>query len=529
MKNILSKLSVNVIALALLCAVLTPSCSSDDFISDYQPQRETNITTAIMTVAEFKDDDNESPMVNGLKTNITSEGKFLWARGDQVGVWPTLEEEEEPTGSQVLFTVKEGAGTASASFTGSGWGLLHNRTYYAYYPYNSSAMSNKVTNTYQSGLNQMFNNMSLHIAANDFMYASATTPDEGNDAHFQFHHMGSIMRIVINMPSKASSTAFKTVTLKAKGGKRVFPLQVTFNPTEVEPVETPVTLTSSLSVKLGLSGNGFKPSSNAIIVWFLIGATDLTGTDINVSVSNGIDTYSGTFAGKQQQAGHARSYTLDASEGDIAEDFVDMGTKVLWARCNLGAASQENFGDYYAWGETTPYYSSITLTETGSSPAMTAITWKDGFKSGYAWSNYFDTTNGGSSFNTYTKSGQVLDLKDDAAHAVLGGNWRMPTTEEVIELYEACTLQPTTVKGVRGVLFTSITTGNTLFIPGNGHFNGSSYTSSNSYRLWSSTLSSGKEAYGWYNTYTGPDSENMQYKGERNRGWGIRPVYDPNM
>ena len=160
---------------------------------------------------------------------------------------------------------------------------------------------------------------------------------------------------------------------------------------------------------------------------------------------------------------------------------------------------------------------------------MTAITWKDGFKSGYAWANYFDTTNGGSSFNTYTKSGQVLDLKDDAAHAVLGGNWRMPTTEEVIELYEACTLQPTTVKGVRGVLFTSITTGNTLFIPGNGHFNGSSYTSSNSYRLWSSTLSSGKEAYGWYNTYTGPDSENMQYKGERNRGWGIRPVYDPNM
>ena len=88
-----------------------------------------------------------------------------------------------------------------------------------------------------------------------------------------------------------------------------------------------------------------------------------------------------------------------------------------------------------------------------------------------------------------------------------------------MELYDLCTLKNATVKGVRGVLFTSDITGNTLFIPGNGHFSGTTYNVTNSYRLWSSTLSSGKEAYGWYTTYTDPNKDNMQYKGERCAVW----------
>ncbi|MBQ7741916.1 MAG: hypothetical protein IJT90_03190 [Bacteroidaceae bacterium] len=523
------KLSIfNYTSSIVLALVLLASCSSDDFISDLQQQQsnEPNIVSATMTVDDFEGD-AQTP---NLKTNITAEGKFLWARGDQVGVWPTLEDDEEPTSSQVLFTVTEGAGTASATFTGSGWGLLHNRTYYAYFPYNAQALSNKVTNNYQSGLNQMFNNMSLHIGVNDFMYASATTPDEGNEAHFQFHHMGSIMRIVIKLPAKAASTVFKVLTLKTADGKKVFPLQVTFNPVDPEPVETPVTSTSTLTLNLGMSGNGFKPTSNTITAWFLTGATDLTGTDIHVSLSNATDTYSGTFTGKLQQAGHARTYTVTAEEGEIAADYVDMGTDVMWARCNLGAESLENFGNFYAWGETTPYYTSLDITETGSSAVFNSVKWAEGRTAGYAWSNYFDaTSSSGSSFKTYTKANQVLALKDDAANVALGGKWRMPTTEEVVELYNVCTLQNATVKGVRGVLFTSTITGNTLFIPGNGHFSGTTYNSTNSYRLWSSTLCSGNQAYGWYNTYSSPDNENMQYKGERNRGWGIRPVFDPKM
>lgn len=512
--------------LLLLAVALFSACSSDDYVNEIRHEG-SNISSATMTIDDFRDDDNTAIK---LRTNINADGKFLWARGDQVGVWPTLEEGEEPTASQVLFTVQEGAGTNSATFTGSGWGLLHNRTYYAYFPYNAEAMSNRVVCTYQTGLNQMFNNMTLHLGANDFMYASATTPEEGNSANFQFHHLSSIMRIVVSLPATASSTVFKTATLTAAGGKSVFPLQVSYNPTDAEPVVESITSTSSQRMTLGISGNGFKPTANTITLWFMIGATDLTGQPINVSLASAATTYSGTFVGSNQQAGHARNYTVSVTEGTVGEPFVDMGTGVLWATCNLGAASEENFGDYYAWGETTPHYSSVTISEATSSPNMTAVTWKAGYTAGYAWANYFDTSDGGKTFKTYNKSNMKLSLADDAAHVILGDKWRMPTTEEVVALYDGCTYAAVTVKGVRGVRFTSKQTGNSIFLPGNGYISGTTYTcSNNGFRLWTSTNKSTTLAYGWHCTYSKPTDEFKQYDRDRLRGYGIRPVYDPNM
>ena len=506
--------------------LLFSACSSDDFINEIE-EHSGPINAATMTVADFEGDALATPTT--LRTTISADGSFLWARGDKVGVWPTLEEGEEPTASQVLFTVQEGAGTKSATFTGSGWGLLHNRTYYAYFPYNEEGMSNCITNTYQSGLTQMFNNTTFHLSANDFMYASATTPAEGNSANFQFHHLGSLMRIVVNLPAAASTTVFKTASISVAGGKSLFPLQVTYNPSSTEPVEQVVTKTSTLSLTLGLNGNGFKPTANTITLWFLTGATDLTGQNIYVNLSNATTTYSGVFAGANQLPGHARSYTTTATEGTIGEDFVDMGTDVLWARCNLGATSQEHFGDYYAWGETTPHYTSLTMAETGSSPKVSSVTWKVN-SVGYTWANYFDTSDAGKTFKKYNKSKMVLEPADDAAHVVLGGNWRMPTTEEVMALFAVSTLKSATVGGVRGVTFTSTITGNSIFIPGNGYFSGADYNcSSNGFRLWTSTNKSTTLGYGWHCVYSSPTDGFKQYDRDRLRGYGIRPVYNPDI
>ena len=300
---------VNVKYLMILALVLFSACNSDDPFSE-QDEDTGSISAATMGIDDFKSD---TPMAYQLRTNITAEGKFLWARGDEVGVWPSLEEGEEPTASQVLFTIQEGAGTNSANFTGSGWGLLHNRKYYAYFPYRDDAMSNAVTNTYQTGLIQMFNNMTIQLGVNDFMYASATTPSDGNSAQFQFHHLGSLMRIVINMPSSAATTVFKTVTLTSADGKNMFPIEVTYNPTDETPVEKAISSSPSIDTKLGISGNGFKPTGNSITVWFLIGATDLSNRDIKVSVANATTTYTGTFTGANQKAGHAHSYTVSTT------------------------------------------------------------------------------------------------------------------------------------------------------------------------------------------------------------------------
>jgi hypothetical protein len=103
------------------------------------------------------------------------------------------------------------------------------------------------------------------------------------------------------------------------------------------------------------------------------------------------------------------------------EDFefaaVDIGLSVKWANANLGATSPEDYGDYYAWGET----------ET---------------KADYSWKKYKwckGSLTSLSKYNTNPEFGTVdnnveLDPEDDVARVKLGGSWRMPTVEEIDEL-----------------------------------------------------------------------------------------------
>ena len=149
--------------------------------------------------------------------------------------------------------------------------------------------------------------------------------------------------------------------------------------------------------------------------------------------------------------------TLEKSGSDEPEnsanghEYVDLGLSVKWATMNVGATSPEEYGYYFAWGETEPkdYYHSST----------------------YKWCN--------GSYNNLTKycidsdfgtvdNKTVLDLADDAAHINWGGAWRMPTVEEQQELLNNCTWTWTTQNGVNGYLVTSKKNGNSFFLACSG-------------------------------------------------------------
>ena len=118
-------------------------------------------------------------------------------------------------------------------------------------------------------------------------------------------------------------------------------------------------------------------------------------------------------------------------------EWVDLGlpSGTLWATCNVGANSPEEYGDYFAWGETEP-------------------------KSTYSWANYIHCDGSeGSCHNLSDISGTQYDV----AHMKWGGKWRIPTHDEQVELYENCTYSWTTIKGVWGGLFTSKINGNSIF------------------------------------------------------------------
>ena len=159
--------------------------------------------------------------------------------------------------------------------------------------------------------------------------------------------------------------------------------------------------------------------------------------------------------------------------------YVPMGDGKKWALKNVGASSPSDYGDYFAWGETAPYY------QVGYSQEdpMQDGHWLSG-KSGYNWANYGFTTDGGSTFTKYTGSDYaVLQAADDAATKQWGSSWCMPTNEEWQALLKGEDFTWTWVtnfnnSGKNGRLVISRKSGvegNCIFLPAPCRFGGRAY------------------------------------------------------
>lgn len=155
--------------------------------------------------------------------------------------------------------------------------------------------------------------------------------------------------------------------------------------------------------------------------------------------------------------------------------YVDLGLSVKWATCNVGASQPEEYGDYFAWGETEPkeVYDWSTYKWCNGSPKT---------HTKYCTDSYFGTVD----------NKTTLEMSDDAAHANWGGSWRMPTKAERDELLEQCTWTWTTQNGVNGYKVTSKKNGNSIFLPAAGFRTYSSSLQSAGSRgcYWSSMINS---------------------------------------
>lgn len=138
-------------------------------------------------------------------------------------------------------------------------------------------------------------------------------------------------------------------------------------------------------------------------------------------------------------------------------EYVDLGlpSGTLWATCNVGASSPEEYGDHFAWGETSPkdYYDSSTYK------------WCYYDNNGYWQLTKYDY----SSFPTIEGDGKTeLDPEDDAAYVNWNPYWRIPTSDQIEELVNCCSWQWTQRNGVNGQLGTG-QNGNTIFLPAAGY------------------------------------------------------------
>lgn len=190
-------------------------------------------------------------------------------------------------------------------------------------------------------------------------------------------------------------------------------------------------------------------------------------------------------------------------------EYVDLGlpSGTLWATCNVGANSPEEYGDYFAWGETSP-------------------------KTTYSWNNYKyckdDNGDKFSKYNTQSEYGSVdnkttLDRSDDAAYQNWGSDWCMPTQAQFQELQYKCSWTWTTKNGINGYEVKG-PNGNTIFLPAAGSRYVTDLNGAGSGGLyWSSSLFAGDPSGGrvlYFNSYR-VGTGNWDY---RRYGGSVRPV-----
>ena len=184
--------------------------------------------------------------------------------------------------------------------------------------------------------------------------------------------------------------------------------------------------------------------------------------------------------------------------------YVDLGLSVKWATCNIGAATPEEYGEFFAWGEVEP-------------------------KENYSWRTYkwYNTTSSTlTKYNTKSTYGIVdnktqLDISDDAASANWGGDWRMPTAAEWEELRRECTWTWSN----KGYKVTSDINGKSIFLPAAGAMNESAHGN--------------QSEYGWYRSssldiYDPRNNNGMVFSvivgycgsgsSQRCKGCSVRPV-----
>ncbi|MBE6332039.1 MAG: fimbrillin family protein [Bacteroidales bacterium] len=359
--------------------------------------------------------------------------------------------------------------------------------FYAYYPADGASLAASCTPDVESGTLAITTDGTKDVMA---AYASTSKDDNNGRVSLQFRHLMAqtvinVLANATNMPDGTTHT-LTGLTLSAPGAATL-----TFSSGEVV---ANADAAATYAFHSATADNPVELSADATTVGTaMIPASTGTGTkaqltvDYSATINGNTRTYSRTaevtlISGFKNQINVSVQGDMPLTVKAVVENmepivdghvYVDLGlpSGLLWATMNVGASKPEEYGNYFAWGETEPYYSVV-----GNDTI-----WKDGYSDGYVWDNYKYCSSDeymtkyvhddryGTIDNKWT-----LESDDDAATVNWGGSWRMPTNDELAELLNAayCTQEATTVNGVSGRKFTSVSNGNSIFFPFAGSIEG---------------------------------------------------------
>ena len=214
--------------------------------------------------------------------------------------------------------------------------------------------------------------------------------------------------------------------------------------------------------------------------------------------------------------GGIKEFTIVKPSGTGSPEAVDLGLSIKWATCNVGASRPEEHGDYFAWGETEPkdeyWWSTYKWCSNGNPDVLLK----------YTVNSYF-------SQYSYPVDGKMtLDLEDDAANVSLGGFWRTPSVEEMMELSNDCQWTWTTENGVSGYKVSGTKEGytdNYIFLPVTGKWSDKKVIDEDTGNYWTNSLVGSPSDVAYCHIFTSEPTQTCQNMMSRMYGFAVRPVY----
>ena len=209
------------------------------------------------------------------------------------------------------------------------------------------------------------------------------------------------------------------------------------------------------------------------------------------------------------------------SEAPKGAEEIDLGLSVKWANMNVGAKAPEEWGNYYAWGETTTntqygWYHNIYTSELNEFGEHVHYRGAQNYK----WGTYDKGITGYTGVVT-------LESDDDAATANWGNEWRTPTSDDFEELFENTKQKRDVVNGVKGVRFISKSNNNvSIFIPYSGFKQvDETIDEATVGGCWTSTLHPDHQNRGILYKFSQDDASATKLAWDyRPIGWPIRPI-----
>ena len=452
---------------AMTLALVLTSCQNE--LAELTPSGGERITLSVT-----QDD------AAGTRTYLNDDKKVVWSDGDALSLFDTKNINQP-------FELTKGAGSTTGEFGGT-VSVDSRKEYCAVYPYDADY-------TFSSGTVTGVTLPAEQTAvANGFDKSAAIMTGYTTDAkNLAFKQLCAFVQIT-------TESATKKIVFKANGTENLAgTLSVAIDEEGIGTAT--VTSGGTGTVTLVPAGNEESIAAGTYLIAVLPGTLEqgFTMECIGTDGSELTRSYNGSTSVLNRKA------VINMGTASVAQGwtgtmnghgYVDLGIrmdgkKILFATCNVGAENEYDYGDYFAWGATEPYYTGYTMNGT----TLTVTSWKDGKSAGYEEDNapyYSNGTGSDAIYTKYTAGDDVLAAEDDAASVQWGADWRMPTYEEMLALVDNTTHARTdnyNNTGIAGYIFTGKGDfGNaSLFIPTAGRFDGATFFDSHGY-YWSSTL-----------------------------------------